>query len=82
MEQETNINSAQLKKRRSITKTDVQQFLLRGRAFIALILVMVVFSSLSPQFLTTENIVIMSKHVAHQRAAGDWHDLCHPDRRH
>ena len=64
MDQETNTKSAQMKKRRSITKTDVQQFLLRGRAFIALILVMVVFTSLSPQFLTTANIVIMSKHVA------------------
>ena len=42
----------------------MQQFLLRGRAFIALILVMVVFSSMTPQFLTTENIVLMSKHVA------------------
>lgn len=50
--------------RRSITKTDVQQFLLRGRAFIALILVTAVFASLSPHFLTRANIVIMSKHVA------------------
>jgi ribose/xylose/arabinose/galactoside ABC-type transport system permease subunit len=64
MDQETNTKSAQTKKRRSITKTDVQQFLLRGRAFIALILVFVVFTSLTPQFLTTGNIVIMSKHVA------------------
>ncbi|KAA3664633.1 MAG: ABC transporter permease [Chloroflexi bacterium] len=50
--------------RRNITKTDIQQFLLRGRAFIALILVTAVFSLLSPQFLTTANLVIMSKHVA------------------
>ena len=64
MDQETNTKSAQTKKRRSITKTDVQQFLLRGRAFIALILVTVVFASLTPQFLTTANMVIMSKHVA------------------
>ncbi len=59
MQQENNI-----KKMRGITKTDVQQFLLRGRAFIALILVTVVFTLLSPQFMTAENIVIMSKHVA------------------
>jgi erythritol transport system permease protein len=59
MEQET-----KLKKSRSFTMTDVQQFLLRGRAFIALILVLVVFTSLSPTFLSTGNIVIMSKHVA------------------
>jgi ribose/xylose/arabinose/galactoside ABC-type transport system permease subunit len=50
--------------RRNITKTDIQQFLLRGRAFIALILVTAVFASLAPQFLTTANLVIMSKHVA------------------
>jgi ribose/xylose/arabinose/galactoside ABC-type transport system permease subunit len=49
---------------RKITKTDIQQFLLRGRAFIALILVFIVFSAMSPQFLSTGNLVIMSKHVA------------------
>ncbi len=64
MQQENKLDSEQLKKARGITKTDVQQFLLRGRAFIALILVLVVFTSMSPQFLSTGNIVIMSKHVA------------------
>jgi erythritol transport system permease protein len=64
MQQEINMNSAPLKKRRSFTKTDVQQFLLRGRAFIALILVLIVFTSLSPEFLSTNNLVLMSKHVA------------------
>ena len=64
MDPETKTKSAQKKKRRSITKTDVQQFLLRGRAFIALILVTAVFASLAPQFLTSGNLVIMSKHVA------------------
>ncbi|MHC1781922.1 MAG: ABC transporter permease [Anaerolineaceae bacterium] len=58
------MQTVQPKMKRNITKTDIQQFLLRGRAFIALILVTVVFTSLSPQFLTTDNIVIMSKHVA------------------
>ncbi|MFM8320008.1 MAG: ABC transporter permease [Chloroflexota bacterium] len=52
------------KKVRRITRTDLQQFLLRGRAFIALILVVVVFTSLAPGFLSSGNIVIMSKHVA------------------
>jgi erythritol transport system permease protein len=60
----TNAKLAQGKMRRNITKTDIQQFLLRGRAFIALILVTAVFASLAPQFLTTANLVIMSKHVA------------------
>jgi len=64
MDQETNTKSAPMKKRRNITKTDVQQFLLRGRAFIAFILVLVVFTLLSPGFLSTGNLVIMSKHVA------------------
>lgn len=64
MEQETKMNSAQLKKNRNFNWTDIQQFLLRGRAFIALVLVLTVFTSFSPQFLSTENIVIMSKHVA------------------
>lgn len=64
MDHQTNIKPAQTSKKRSITKTDVQQFLLRGRAFIALILVTAVFASLAPQFLTTANLVIMSKHVA------------------
>jgi len=64
MDQATSTKPAQKERRRSITKTDVQQFLLRGRAFIALILVTVVFSSLAPQFLTGANLVIMTKHVA------------------
>jgi len=64
MNQANNLNPAQVKKMRKISGTDVQQFLLRGRAFIALILVVVVFASLSPQFLTTANFVIISKHVA------------------
>jgi ribose/xylose/arabinose/galactoside ABC-type transport system permease subunit len=58
------MDTKQLKKKGNITMTDVQQFLLRGRAFIALILVLVVFTSMSPQFVSTGNIVIMSKHVA------------------
>jgi ribose/xylose/arabinose/galactoside ABC-type transport system permease subunit len=64
MDNKTNTKPAQTKKRRSITKTDLQSFLLRGRAFIALILVTAVFAFLAPQFLTSANLVIMSKHVA------------------
>lgn len=48
----------------NISWVDIKQFLLRGRAFIALILVFSVFATITPQFLTTSNIVIMSKHVA------------------
>lgn len=64
MDQATNSTPTQIKKRRKITKTDIQQFLLRGRAFIALILVTIVFTSLAPQFMTWTNLVIMTKHVA------------------
>ncbi|MCB0052659.1 MAG: ABC transporter permease, partial [Caldilinea sp.] len=52
------------KKPNSITWTDVQQLLLRGRAFIALILVVVVFTIIAPNFLAAANIEIMAKHVA------------------
>jgi len=51
-------------KKANMTWIDIQQLLLKGRAFIALILVFSVFTTLTPQFLTTSNIVIMSKHVA------------------
>ena len=64
MDQETKTKSTPTKNRRRVTKLDVQQFLLRGRAFIALIMVVVVFTLLSPGFLDAGNIVIMSKHVA------------------
>lgn len=47
-----------------VTGTEILQFLLLGRAFIALILVLAVFTALAPQFLSAGNIVIMSKHVA------------------
>ena len=64
MDHDANSKPVQMKKRKKITKTDLQQFLLRGRAFIALILVTIVFSLLAPQFMTAANLVIMSKHVA------------------
>ncbi|MBA3074173.1 MAG: ABC transporter permease [Anaerolineae bacterium] len=64
MDQGTNPKLQESKNKRRITKTDVQQFLLKGRAFIALILVLVVFTSLSPQFVSPDNIVIITKHVA------------------
>ena len=79
MEKKTKTNSEQLKKRRGITKTDVQQFLLRGRAFIALILVLVVFTSLSPQFREHRQYRDHVEACGHQCAACHWNDLCHPD---
>ena len=57
-------SAAAINKPRRITSTDVQQLLLRGRAFIALILVVVVFTIIAPNFLAAANIEIMAKHVA------------------
>lgn len=57
-------NAAAMKKPARMTSTDVQQLLLRGRAFIALILVVVVFTIIAPNFLAAANIEIMAKHVA------------------
>jgi ribose/xylose/arabinose/galactoside ABC-type transport system permease subunit len=47
-----------------ITRRDVLQLLLRGRVFLALIIVITVFTLVSPGFLSIANIIIMSKHVA------------------
>jgi len=59
----TQANPSVVAKRR-LTGLDVQEILLRGRAFIALIVLIVVFSLLNSTFLTPANIVIMAKHVA------------------
>ena len=57
-------SAASVQKQRGFTKTDFQQLLLRGRAFIALFLVTIVFSVIVPNFLEAANIQIMAKHVA------------------
>lgn len=41
-----------------------KELLIQARAFIALFILMVVFSLLSPAFLTASNLVILAKHVA------------------
>jgi len=40
------------------------RLLLEGRAFLALILIVVVFSLLSPNYFTVSNVLIMASHVA------------------
>lgn len=42
----------------------ISRLLVEGRAFIALLLIIVVFSILSPNYLTASNLLIMSSHVA------------------
>lgn len=56
--------TSSVSKKSTFKKTNLQQILIKARAFIALILVVVVFSFLTPTFLTAENIQIMAKHVA------------------
>ncbi|WP_415854796.1 ABC transporter permease [Sinomonas sp. G460-2] len=43
---------------------DIPRLLLEGRAFIALIVIVVAFSILSPNYFTVENLLTMSSHVA------------------
>ncbi len=43
---------------------DIGKLLLEGRAFLALIVIIVVFSILSPNYLTTNNLLTMASHVA------------------
>ncbi len=52
------------KRKRRFDATDVQQLLLKGRAFIVLIAVVVVFTAIVPNFLSSANVEIMIKHVA------------------
>ncbi len=49
---------------RAIDRLDLGKILLEGRAFLALIVIIVVFSVLSPNYLTTNNLLTMSSHVA------------------
>ncbi len=50
--------------RPTFSRLDLIELLLRARAFIALILLVIIFSALNPNFLTAGNIIIMSKHAA------------------
>ena len=57
-------SAASIKKPRKFTMTDVQQLLLQARAYIALVVVIAVFSFLSEAFLTPANIIIVASQVA------------------
>jgi erythritol transport system permease protein len=52
------------KRGRRITRYDILQLVMRGRAFFALIVVIGVFTLAAPGYLSLGNILIMSKHVA------------------
>ena len=55
---------APIKNSRKFTMTDFQQLLLQARAYIALVVVISVFSFLSEAFLTPANIIIVASQVA------------------
>jgi len=48
----------------SIRSKSIGQILIDGRALFALIAIIIIFASLSPNYLTVDNLLIMSKHVA------------------
>jgi erythritol transport system permease protein len=45
-------------------KINVRALMVEGRALIAFLLIVVVFSLLSPNFLSPDNLIIMTRHVA------------------
>lgn len=48
----------------AIRSKSIGQILIDGRAFLALIAIIIIFASLSPNYLTLDNVLIMGKHVA------------------
>ena len=48
-----------------IGNRSIGEFLMAQRAFIALLVLIVIFTSLSDSFLTATNLVTMTKHVAY-----------------
>lgn len=63
------------------TKYRLYMYLLQARTFIALLLVVLFFSSMVPNFLTVSNLLIMTQHVAY-RVTGRGDDAGDPDRWH
>lgn len=49
---------------KALRSKSLGQILIDGRAFVALILIIIIFSALSPNYLTVDNVLIMTKHVA------------------
>ena len=52
-------------KRRPRRDVDIWSLLLEGRAFVALIVLIIIFALLSDSFLTFGNLITMTKHVAY-----------------
>ncbi|MFW6313750.1 MAG: ABC transporter permease, partial [Spirochaetota bacterium] len=49
---------------RPVTGTDVLEFLMKGRAFVALIIVVAIFAILVPGLLELNSVIVMATHVA------------------
>ena len=45
-------------------KINVNALLVEGRALVALVIIIAIFASLSPNFLQPENLILMTRHVA------------------
>jgi erythritol transport system permease protein len=45
-------------------RVNVNKLLVEGRALVALALIVIIFSSLSPNFLQPDNLILMTRHVA------------------
>jgi erythritol transport system permease protein len=45
-------------------KVDIGALLLEGRALIALVVIIIIFASLSDNYLTVTNLIVMTRHVA------------------
>ena len=45
-------------------KVNIANLLIEGRAFAALLVIVIFFSLMSPNYLTISNLLIMSSHVA------------------
>ena len=52
-------------RRGRLQNVDIGSVLLEGRAFIALIVLIIIFALLSDSFLSVGNLVTMTKHVAY-----------------
>lgn len=58
---ETPVSSGTIQNKKPLSAT---QWLLKGRAFFALLLIIVIFSSLSPNYFSSANFLTMASHVA------------------
>ena len=45
-------------------KLNLNALLVEGRALVALVIIIAIFASLSPNFLQPENLILMTRHVA------------------